>query len=105
MTNYEFTHWGQSTVDIHTYPNGDKLLTIKRTGLLNFLLFGTHNETKVLTNTIDAVKFTASHHKLGSMKFKINGKKSHDSTIYFLGKSEQESALALYDELSDLIQK
>ena len=80
-------------------------MTIKRIGLLNFLLFGTHKETKVLTNTIDAVKFTPSHHKPGSMKFTVNGKKNHDSALYFYGSQEQSDALALYDELSHLIQK
>lgn len=71
---------------------------------MNFLLFGTHKETKVLTNTIDAVKFTPSHHKPGSMKFTVNGKKNHDSALYFYGSQEQSDALALYDELSHLIQ-
>ena len=71
---------------------------------MNFLLFGTHKETKVLTNTIDAVKFTPSHHKPGSMKFTVNGKKNHDSALYFYGSQEQSDALALYDEPSHLIQ-
>ncbi|WP_018142780.1 hypothetical protein [Alloscardovia criceti] len=105
MSHYTFNRLTTTDIDIYTYPNGDKLLTITRSGLLSFLLFGNHKETKVLSNTIDGVAFKASHHRPGSMKFTINGKKQHDATVYFWGSQEQDKALALYDELSDIIKK